>query len=59
VIDPIDEDERKRLLDELIVERFGRAPKWPSTDESPQVIARRRRVLCSLDCERVKRRRAA
>jgi hypothetical protein len=50
VIEPLDDDERRRLLAELIVERFGKSPKRaPTTDESPHVIARRRRVLCGLD----------
>jgi hypothetical protein len=45
VIEPIDEDERDRLLRELVVERFGRPLK--RGEETPQVYARRRRVLCA------------
>lgn len=44
MIEPIDEDERERLLRELVVERYGRPLK--RGEETPQVYARRRRVLC-------------
>lgn len=54
MIGPVDDDDRDRLLRELVVERFGRPPKRGS-EESPQVYARRRRVLC--EALREKRRR--
>lgn len=47
MIEPYDEDERRRLLDELIVERFGRRPRR-GEEASPKTIAERRRVLCGL-----------
>lgn len=49
MIEPMDDDERQRLLRDLVVERFGRPPKRAGIEETPQVIARRRRVLCGLD----------
>jgi hypothetical protein len=48
VIEPIDEEERAELLQELLAERFGAAPNWGEAD-TPQAVARRRRVLCSVD----------
>jgi hypothetical protein len=54
VIEPMDEDERQQLLRELVTERFGRRPYRPRIEETPEVIADRRRVLCGID----KRRRA-
>lgn len=45
---PIDDDERDQLIRELLVERFGPRPRRPR-DETPQAIARRRRVLCGQD----------
>lgn len=59
MIEPMDDDEREQLLRELVVERFGARPRQPGTDESPRVIARRRRVLCGLDQPTQKRREAA
>jgi hypothetical protein len=55
VIEPLDDDERAQLLRELVVERFGRPPK--RNEETPQVYARRRKLLC--EALREKRRRAA
>lgn len=55
MIEPIDDDERERLLRELVVERYGKPPK--RGEETPQVYARRRRVLC--EALREKRRREA
>jgi hypothetical protein len=55
VIEPLDDDERDRLLRELVVERYGRPLK--RGEETPQVYARRRRVLC--EALREKPRRAA
>ncbi|WP_433078940.1 hypothetical protein ACQP1P_38760 [Dactylosporangium sp. CA-052675] len=48
MIGPVDDDEREQLIRALVVERFGGRPVRPGTGESPQVIARRRRVLCGL-----------
>jgi hypothetical protein len=48
VIEPIDDDERDQLLRELLLERFGPKPRR-GRDDTPQVLARRRRVLCGLD----------
>lgn len=55
MIEPVDDDERAQLLRELVVERFGRIPK--RDEETPQVYARRRKVLC--EALRGKPRRAA
>lgn len=51
MIEPIDDEEKQQLLRELVVERFGRPPKRGAED-SPKVIARRRRVLCGIDGRR-------
>ena len=48
MIDPIDEEERQKLLRELLLERDGLQPRYGEAD-TPQAIARRRRVLCALD----------
>lgn len=45
MIEPMDDDERDRLVRELLVERFGPRPRRRG-DDPPQEIARRRRVLC-------------
>lgn len=59
MIEPMDDAERDQLLRELLVERFGprRRTGEPAQDiaridETPQEIARRRRVLCGLDEQR-------
>jgi hypothetical protein len=49
VIEPVDDDERDQLLRELLVERFGRRPYRPAAEETPEVIAWRRRVLCGTE----------
>lgn len=52
MIEPLDENERQQLLDELLVERFGRRPRRPSGEASAQTVAERRRVLCGYDRKR-------
>lgn len=50
MIEPLDEDERRQLLRELVQERFGRRPRRRTrTEDSPEVIAERRRVLCGIE----------
>ena len=50
MIDPIDDEERQELLQELLAERFGPTPRYGEAD-TPRAVARRRRVLCGLDDE--------
>jgi hypothetical protein len=54
VIEPLDEEERKQLLAQLMRERFGRRTRrrrkaLVRVQDPPKVIAERRRVLCGLD----------
>jgi hypothetical protein len=50
VIEPIDDAERRQLLRELVQERFGRRPRRRTrAEDSPEVIAERRRVLCGIE----------
>jgi nitroimidazol reductase NimA-like FMN-containing flavoprotein (pyridoxamine 5'-phosphate oxidase superfamily) len=54
VIEPLDDEERKHLLRELLWERYGRRPlrrtrTAAAAEDAPEVIAERRRVLCGLD----------
>jgi hypothetical protein len=51
VIEPVDDEERRLLLAELVAERFGPRPWRPGMEETPRVLAARRRVLVGIERE--------